>query len=314
MNATGLGQGLHHVQTCLHQVPERDLSGLNRKVTGFDQTEVEHVVDEPEQMTRAAQNLTHMSALCGGQWLLFVGLEQLRKTQHRVEWRAQFVRHVRKELRLGQVGAFGFVACGQAGFFGTFAAGDVDAKAVVTRRIGQLVNAARQGDLHCAIAHLTVINHAVALLGLFRYHFDFQAALGPKQLKHCLAQQTLQGYLQQVSKRRVGITIGKVLVKHRNVSRKHLEHLTYLAFSAHGALQGARFGGDVAKAPHPQCDVVGIGVAGRHTAAQQRAAIAKLQHVVSADLAVDNLLNTGQVGLRVVKAGSAVFGELTRRE
>ena len=36
VNATGLSQGLHHVQTRLHQVPERDLRGLNREVPGFD--------------------------------------------------------------------------------------------------------------------------------------------------------------------------------------------------------------------------------------------------------------------------------------
>ena len=79
---------------------------------GFELREVQHVVDEPEQMPLAALDALEVLALLGGDRAAHAHLEQLRVAADGVERRAQLVAHHREELALGAVGRFRLAARG----------------------------------------------------------------------------------------------------------------------------------------------------------------------------------------------------------
>ena len=83
-------------------------SGESGSVAGLDAGDVEHLVDELEQVAAALEDLRRPTS-----WSVLgevVELEQLREPEDRVERRAQLVAHPRQELALGPVGGLGRVA------------------------------------------------------------------------------------------------------------------------------------------------------------------------------------------------------------
>ena len=109
----------------LHRL-ERDL-----QLAGLDQRQIEHLVDQAQQVACAAQDLADMFALLLGERVLRVGDQQLPETEDRVHRRAQLVRHAREELRLRPVGTLGLVLGVGQRQLGGLARADVDAERVV---------------------------------------------------------------------------------------------------------------------------------------------------------------------------------------
>ena len=99
-------------------------------MAGLDAAEVEQLVHQAQQVAGRAQHLLHVAALVRSQRLLRVVLEQLAKADDGVHRRAQLVRHLREELRLGAVGALGLVACRRQRRQGLVARGDVHAEGI----------------------------------------------------------------------------------------------------------------------------------------------------------------------------------------
>jgi hypothetical protein len=101
-------------------------SQLQRQRARLDARQVQHLVDQLQQVA-PPRRICHALALQRPRGLGAVALDQLRKAEHRVQRRAQFVRHARQELRLGPVGAFGLVAGRDQAALGRLARGDVPA-------------------------------------------------------------------------------------------------------------------------------------------------------------------------------------------
>src|SRR6266508_575145 len=97
----------------LDRLPDRFMEGnrLQRqlKPSSFDPAEVEHFVDEAQQVAAAAENLLDALSLFGRR---SVQLQQLRKAQDRVQGRAKLVAHPRQELALRLIRAAGLGGCG----------------------------------------------------------------------------------------------------------------------------------------------------------------------------------------------------------
>ena len=75
---------------------------------GLDAGDVEHLVDEVEEVASASEDLLDRVASV---LVEVLGLEQLGEAEHRVERSSQLVAHARQELALGPVG----LLCGLAG-------------------------------------------------------------------------------------------------------------------------------------------------------------------------------------------------------
>jgi hypothetical protein len=69
-----------------------------RASSGFDAAEVQHLVDQLQQVLRPAQDLLRIGLLVRRQGGLAVALQQLREAEDGVHRRAQLVRHVAEEL------------------------------------------------------------------------------------------------------------------------------------------------------------------------------------------------------------------------
>ena len=82
-------------------------SERQREMSRLDPGDVEHFVDQAQQVLAAAQDVVDAVGLIGVE---LVEVEELREPHDRVERRAQVVAHAREELALGAVGAIGFVA------------------------------------------------------------------------------------------------------------------------------------------------------------------------------------------------------------
>src|SRR5580700_4295967 len=66
----------------------------------FNFRQVEHVVDELEEMASTSQNITNTILLLSADRTNFVVKENLREADDRVERSTQLVRHVREKLAL----------------------------------------------------------------------------------------------------------------------------------------------------------------------------------------------------------------------
>ena len=70
-------------------------------MAGLDPREIQDVVDEPEQVLAAPQDLLRALPVPGGEGLLPVPLQELREPENGVEGRSQLVAHRREEVALG---------------------------------------------------------------------------------------------------------------------------------------------------------------------------------------------------------------------
>jgi hypothetical protein len=103
-NAVGLRTLSHHDEPLLECLSHRERGARELHLARFDLGQVEHVVDEREQMAARREDVFEVLRLLlvhGAEHLL---AEDLREPQDRVQRRAQLVRHVREELRLVPAG------------------------------------------------------------------------------------------------------------------------------------------------------------------------------------------------------------------
>ena len=114
VDAVGARQRVHQTHALLQQLGQLYRLERHLQLAGFDQRQVEHFVDQVQQVARAAQDLAHVLTLLLGQRVLGVGHQQLPETENRVHRGAQLVRHAREEFRLGAVRTLGlFFRAGQ---------------------------------------------------------------------------------------------------------------------------------------------------------------------------------------------------------
>ena len=88
----------------VYQFLDRVVGQRKSKLSGFNLGEVEDVVDEPEEMSAVP-----LDAFDGGSHSLrriavYAVEHELRKAEHRVQWRPQFMTHVGEELRFVTAG------------------------------------------------------------------------------------------------------------------------------------------------------------------------------------------------------------------
>ena len=98
---------LHEIDDALHDIFDRHWLGRQREPTRFDAGDVEHFVDEIEQMLAAVENLPHGLGLLATEVSQF---ENLSEAEHGVERRSQVVAHARQELVFRASRALGFEA------------------------------------------------------------------------------------------------------------------------------------------------------------------------------------------------------------
>ena len=67
--------------------------GVQAQGTGLNPRDVQHVVDHVQQMPARLLNLMQALVLSGRQGGLLVDVHDLRKPEHRIEWRAQLMAH-----------------------------------------------------------------------------------------------------------------------------------------------------------------------------------------------------------------------------
>ena len=310
-DAALLRQRLHQVQTLQHHGQQRHGRALDGELARGDAAEVEHVVDELEQMARAAHDLFGLAALARGQRVLLVVAQQLRKTEHGVERRAQFVRHVREELRLGAVRTLGFVARGDEALFGAAAVADVDAEAVVTRPAGHAVDAAGHGDLHRELADAAVEHHGLAVQRQCGELAHGASALDAQHLVDRAADHIARGATEDGAEAVVDEAIDQRLVEHGDEAGKRIQHGAHLGLAVAHALHGLRLGGDVAKAPHAHRR---FAQRRRDTAAQDDAAIEQRDLVVAREALGDGLERAFAHLLRIDEQRADVVEDLRRGE
>ena len=189
------GHGRHQRQRLLQGARQRDRHDIQRQASGLDLGDVQHLVDQREQVLAGAQNVTDIGLLRLGR----VHVQQLRKAQDRVERGPQFVAHARQELAFGAAGAFGFLAGGAQGDLRRAAVGDVagdlgktaqGAGAVVLRR-----------DHHAGPEPRAVLAAAPAFFGVIavagglaqRHVRVLRAFLGQVEQREMLADDLLLG-------------------------------------------------------------------------------------------------------------------------
>jgi hypothetical protein len=95
------GQALDQRQGLGHQGGQRHRLGRDRNLPAFELGQVEHVVDQRQQMLAGRADLLQAPPARVGRHLLAIVQQQLREAQHGVQRRAQLVAHARQELRLG---------------------------------------------------------------------------------------------------------------------------------------------------------------------------------------------------------------------
>jgi hypothetical protein len=129
---------------------------------GFDRAQVEHVLDQRQQVLRRVDDAFATLALPRRQRSRLVAQHQLGETEHRVQRRAQLVAHARQEHGLGLARGFG----GQPGaplLVGTAALGDVQGDADQRHRAALCVALGHAPRQQRAIA---AVRSAVARLGV----------------------------------------------------------------------------------------------------------------------------------------------------
>ena len=138
------------------------LAGVHRfevelHVAGLDAGDVEHLVDEVEQVPAPLEDLFDAGALRGRQ---VFEVEQLAEAQDGVERRAQLMAHAGKELALGAVRLFGFLLGRAHGFLGVLEFGHVEDHAVAVQ---VAVGLALGAGAHDHPAHVAVRQPQAAL-------------------------------------------------------------------------------------------------------------------------------------------------------
>ena len=129
-NPLALAQRLHQGQRLAHQRFEVDGLQFHRKPALLDAPQVQQAIDEVEQMARPGQDFVDLELLRWRQGPLFVAGQQLPEAQNGVQGRAQLVRHLRQELRLGLAGALCLFLGSHQRVLRALALGDVDAEGV----------------------------------------------------------------------------------------------------------------------------------------------------------------------------------------
>ena len=84
---------------------------------GFDAREVEHFVDQPEQVLSAQLNPRHLPALAVAERTADAQVEQLSVPDDGIQWRAQLVTHQGEELRFCMARRLGFGSSGTGAIF-----------------------------------------------------------------------------------------------------------------------------------------------------------------------------------------------------
>ena len=148
LHALALTQGLHQGQRLAHQRFQVYGLQFHRKPAFLDTAQVQQAVDQVEQMTRPGQDFVDFEFLRRRQGPLLVAGQQLPEAQNGVQGRAQLVRHLRQELRLGLVGTFGFFLGSHQGVLCALAFGDVDAEGVEGLSAFGAARAGHLDDLH----------------------------------------------------------------------------------------------------------------------------------------------------------------------
>ena len=118
-------QGPHGPGDLLHQRGDVDVLGEGVHAVRLDLAEVEHVVDEAEQMTRVGLDLAEVGQQSRLVHVLDLLLHHLAVADHGGQGRAQFVAHVGQKGTLGAIGRLGRVLGGREHQFGLLAVGDV---------------------------------------------------------------------------------------------------------------------------------------------------------------------------------------------
>jgi len=94
-------------QRLAHQRTQIDRLRLQAHLARFEARQIQHVVDQREQVFAGGADMTELDRLRTAGRLDRLDLQQLREAEHGVERRAQLVTHAREELRLGLDLAFG---------------------------------------------------------------------------------------------------------------------------------------------------------------------------------------------------------------
>ena len=222
-----------------------------------------------------------MAALARAERQRRFGLQQLGEADDGVERRAQLVRHLGQELRLGAVGALGLVARCHQRLLGFLARRDVEAEAVAVAPAVGLQRPGHVGDLqvHAGAAGLrrVVALDAIAVVG------QRAVDLVPGQAEALLAQHLAHRHADQFGRRAphlrrealVDEGVAKLAVDGRDEAREGFEQRALLGLAvAQGAL-GALLDGHVARDEHDAAQaggVIAVGVVARlqHAAGQRR--------------------------------------------
>jgi hypothetical protein len=94
----------HHVVHFADELFEIDALGLDFHFARFHLRQIEHVVDELEQVARAGKNISQVLFLCGRERAGLAVVENFAESDDAVERRAQLVRHVGEKLALQAAG------------------------------------------------------------------------------------------------------------------------------------------------------------------------------------------------------------------
>ena len=90
----------------IDETPHVDRLERKRQAASLDPRNVEHLVDQPEQMPPGGQDVRQAVALLGVEG---VHLEHLAEAQDRIERRSELVAHPGQELALRPVSTIGFL-------------------------------------------------------------------------------------------------------------------------------------------------------------------------------------------------------------
>ena len=154
---------LHQWQGLGHQGRQRHGLGADADLAAFKTGKVEHVVDQRQQVLPGTKDLLQSAAARFCRDPFAVGQQQLRKAEHRVQWRAQLMAHARQELRLGLALALREHGVARVGDVPI----DADAACRLALRVGHADGARRdQPPLPVGPAHTELqVRHAAVAFG-----------------------------------------------------------------------------------------------------------------------------------------------------
>jgi hypothetical protein len=251
-----LRQRRHQGQALLDQRQQRHRADGHHQPPRFDAPEVEHVVDQPQQVAPAAQNLFGVLALLAGERVRGVRHQQLAEAEDRVHRRAQLVRHHRHEARFGAVGALGVVLGRGERLLRQLALGDVDAEQVVAapavgeRRAGHDAHLEVEPRVTQAFREVPFDHHRQPLLHLRDAALDQLVALGAEHIDHRVTDDLLHRPPDQVGSPFIDVGVDEVVVDHGDVAREGVEQRAGVGFALARSVPGQLLGRDVARHEH----------------------------------------------------------------